>query len=95
MRRDHAPREKTYHAGRKTDLVFIAVALVLVAVMAFFLFRYLNLRQQNQTPPEEYGVILQDFNVVKDRKITLESEVDSLTKELNELNGKISSLSGN
>lgn len=95
MRSEHTPRKEKFSASRKTDLIFMAVAVVLVVIMAFFLVRYLNLRQQNQTPPEEYGIVLQDFNEVKDRKIALESDVDSLTKELNELNRKISSLSGN
>ena len=95
MRRERTPHGRTFFSGRKTDLIFAAIALILVIVMAVFLVRYLNLREQNRTPPEEYGVIRQEFNDVKDQKTALESNVDALTREINELNGKISSLSGN
>jgi len=94
MRKEHATRGFSF-AGRKTDLIFAIVALVLVVVMAVFLIRYLNLREQNRTPPEEYGIMLRDFDDVKAQKTALEYEIDSLTRELSELNERISSLSGN
>ena len=94
MRRDKKQSAKFSFAEKKSDLIFAAIALVLITVMVFFLFRYFDLREQNQAQPEEYGAILQDLNEVKEQKNRLESEIAAVTGELEDLNKQISALSG-
>ena len=81
-------------AEKKSDLIFAGIALILIAVMMIFLFRYFDLREQNQAQPEEYGAILQDLNDVKEEKNRLESEIDAVTRDLTEISKQITALSG-
>ncbi len=80
---------------RKIDLIFAGVALVFLVLMIVLLIRYTGLRNQNQSRPEEYGTVMQELNDVKKQKSELESKIDAIQREINELNQKISSLSGN
>lgn len=94
MRREKPKASRFSFAEHKTDLIFAAVALILVLIMTILLFQYLGLREQNQTPPEEYGIILQELSDIKAEKSNVESEIDQAIKELEDLNKEIADLQG-
>ena len=94
MRREKPKAKRFSFAEHKTDLIFAAIALILVIIMTILLFQYLGLREQNQTPPEEYGEILQNLNDIKAEKSALESEIENATKQLEDLNKQIADLQG-
>lgn len=80
---------------KKVDLVFSGVALILIITMVVFLVHYASLRRQNQAKPEEYGTAMQELNDAKNEKNELESKIDVILQQIQELNRKISSLGGN
>lgn len=94
MKENNRTDVRSLFSKHKSDLFFAALALILVAVMTVFLFRYLNLNNQSKTHPEEYASIAQDLNDAKTKKNELESSVKSANRELEELNKQLSALSG-
>ena len=86
--------ERSPFSRHKSDILFAALALIMVAVMTIFLFRYLSLNNQSKTHPEEYGMIQQDLNEVKNRKNELESNIKAINRELQEMNKQLTALSG-
>ena len=94
MKENNRPDARSLFSRHRSDLIFAALALILVAVMTVFLFRYLSLSSQSKTHPEEYASIAQDLNEAKTRKNELESSVKSANRELEELNKQLSALSG-
>ena len=95
MKENKRTETRSIFSGHKSDLIFAALALILVTIMALFLFRYLSLSNQSKTHPEEYGIITQDLNEAKTKKNELESNVKAVNRELDELNKQLSALSGN
>ena len=80
---------------KKIDFIFAGIALFFLILMIVLLVQYSTLRKENLSRPEEYGTVMQDLNDVKTQKSEIESKLDALTREINELNRKIASLSGN
>lgn len=94
MKRNKRGTSHVSFAERKSDLIFAGIALLLIIIMTVLLFRYLDLRAENRTPPEEYGIAVKELGDVKDQKSKLETEIDEAVRELEELNKKIAALRG-
>ena len=93
-------KRNTTHSGRnfwkehRTDTIFAAVAAAFLVLMISLLIYYTGLRNQNQAKPEEYGIAMQEMNDIKMKKNELESKISAITREIEELNKKISALGG-
>lgn len=95
MKRGNNTTGSEFQREKKIDLIFAGIALFFLILMIVLLIRYTGLRNQNQSRPEEYGIVMQELNDVKTQKNDLESKIDAILREINELNRKISSLNGN
>ena len=95
MKRSLNSDKATFLRKKRTDLIFAGIALFFLILMIVLLVRYTGLRKQNASRPEAYGSVMEQLNDVKTEKSELESKVDAINREINELNKKISSLSGN
>ncbi len=94
MKREKTVTGSEFLREKKIDLIFAGIALFFLILMIVLLIRYTGLRNQNLSRPEEYGTVMQELNDVKTQKSDLESKVDAILREINELNRKISSLNG-
>lgn len=95
MKRAKEKKSSEFFKEKKVDLIFSGIALVFLIAMIALLIRYTGLRKQNQARPAEYGNVMGELNDIKTQKTELESKIDAITREINELNKKISALSGN
>ena len=94
MKRSKPHESRVSFAERKSDFIFAGIALALVIIMTVLLFRYMSLRKENETLPEEYGAIVRDLSEAKEQKTKVESEIENAKRELEELNQKIAALRG-
>ena len=53
---------------------------------------YNQLREVNEARPVEYQQIMDEFTDVKNRKNTLESRIETIRQEIEDMNKKISQL---
>ena len=95
MTKEKNGRPGSFIREKKNDLIFAAIALVLIVVTVFLTVQYHSLKKERQNRPEEYGAALQEFNNVRNQKNELETAVDNAERELTEWNKKIAALSGN
>ncbi len=95
MTHKKTPEKGTFSKRKGVDFIFAGIALAFLVLMIVLLVIYTGLRNQNQARPEEYGIAMQDLNDSKIQKNDLESQLDAVRREIDELQKQINALRGN
>ncbi len=95
MNHKKAPEKNAFTKRKGVDLIFAGVALLFLILMIVLLVIYTGLHNQNQARPEEYGIAMQDLNESKIQKNDLESKLDAVKREIDDLQKQIHALRGN
>ena len=90
--KERTREQKRFRKEKIVDLIFVLIAVVFLAVMIFLLSEYNQLREGNEARPAEYQQIMDEFTDVKNRKNTLESRIENIRQEIEDMNKKISQL---
>lgn len=90
--KERTREQKRFRKEKIVDLIFVLIAVVFLAVMIFLLTEYNQLRKVNEARPVEYQQIMDEFTDVKNRKNTLESRIETIRQEIEDMNKKISQL---
>lgn len=80
---------------KKSDFLFIGIAVLFLILMIVCLVRYGNYRSKNNAMNGDYSAVTENLIRVRQEKSSLEKELETAKQELADLNKKIAALSGN
>ena len=82
-------------AEKRGDLIFAAIALIMIVIMIAVLIKYTGLRKEKEEMTAGYASVTEELITARQERSELESEIERIKQELNDLNKQISALGGN